>query len=484
VINTRENYLQVLRQLDIVHSRTDAMYRDMPIWPVVRMLLGYRLHLTTVDQKMDLSWPTINWFSSNSLPDLLYNLLDKLLSYGADHIADAPLVVAIHSNHDRVVDDSSSRKSNVVLGGIVDELASLDLPFTIWDLHQPIWKTNTRIGAVLKHHARAVKRSILKDPTFQKLLDQVANELRTFQYHFSQLSFHEWASEQFALFYAQHLIYKDLLSHTSIKALLVYNFYNPQTMGLIAAAKKKGIKVLEYQHSQIAKSHFAFSSFIRNYDINCWRWFVPDHFLLWRELDRKLISEYFYGKLNVQASVVGRLFKRNTFLKCLNSKLEGEVVILVALQGLKLPAYIIDTIGKSDYVKWLIREHPRYPISDSYREEWNSLMNNCNHITFDKTTSVECTLLNVDAVLTAFSGIALEASLLSLPVLICDESGADVYKEEIASDLMVFIKDGSHFESEIIKLNGKKVKLSAESIEEQLSLNYKASINILKQYVL
>jgi hypothetical protein len=211
---------------------------------------------------------------------------------------------------------------------------------------------------------------------------------------------------------------------------------------------------------------------------------VPDHFLLWRELDKKLISEYFYGKLNVQASVVGRLFKRNTFLKCLNSKLEGEVVILVALQGLKLPAYIIDTIGKSDYVKWLIREHPRYPIRDSYREEWNSLMDNCNHITFDKTTSVECTLLNVDAVLTAFSGIALEASLLSLPVLICDESGADVYKEEIASDLMVFIKDGSHFESEIIKLNGKKVKLSAESIEEQLSLNYKASINILKQYVL
>lgn len=483
MINFRENYLQALIVLDSSHHLHGVDHRQLNVWPVLRVLLGYRLHLTTINEQFNIVWPSIKWISERTVFDALISYKEKFFPFENNRKSKSQLLVLTNSSHDILLQPPTMILENPILGGICRELHHAEVSFDLWDVNNPVWKYDINSASQIRHRARAILSELVKNAQLTELLYAIVEVLYKFNYRFDLQGFLRWGREQVALFCAQYYFYCSTLQKHHYKVILLYNFYNPQTMALIAAARLNGIKVIEYQHSQISPTHFAYSVFVNICNHIAWMRFIPDHFFVWRKLDSDLLNTYFKDKYNYLITVTGRMFMRNMISGCIPAENQHGLSILIGLQGLRLPDWLIDSMCALDNFSWVLREHPRYPLSIEYRNELEKKIVNCKHVTFNQSGSVECAILNTDCVLTLFSGIAIEATCFNKPVLLFGQDGTSVYSREVEAGLMHEVSDYNSLVNRLNELLQQKQRHGNSNYSDELELNYKKFLEQIMRYV-
>lgn len=229
------------------------------------------------------------------------------------------------------------------------------------------------------------------------------------------------------------------LSVLNPEELFCYCYYDSFTNLMLHSANDLNIKTIEYQHSSITDTHFAYSPW-ENVDELFLHF--PDTFYVWEEEDKNLIIKNFSGKIyKPKVEVVGNKYLKNSMDTVSSSSLKDTKNILICLQGQWIPEFLEKFILSDHDYNWYFRLHPRYPQD---KEQLEALKNNKpDNIIVDRANQTELYELfqEVTTVITSFSGTALEAEKFDKKIIIFGEEGYYSYKEKINSGKYAFIDD-------------------------------------------
>lgn len=228
-------------------------------------------------------------------------------------------------------------------------------------------------------------------------------------------------------------------AHTYNKVLF-YCYYHNSILALNRAARDQGILTIEYQHSLQSDNHFAYSKWSENL-IRAKHHF-PGMFWVWTEFDKQRIEANF-NSLELSSNV----FKGgNIYLTLLHKQYaskfkQKENIILIALQGFWIPDYIQQVIESDLNYKWFLRLHPRYPLD--YDKASALTGKHPGKIFLEEANDADLYELLAQAkyVITAFSGVALEAQVFGCQAIIFSEDGYQSFKNYIEEGVFSFIKD-------------------------------------------
>ncbi|MGJ8684487.1 MAG: hypothetical protein ACSHWW_07685 [Nonlabens sp.] len=222
--------------------------------------------------------------------------------------------------------------------------------------------------------------------------------------------------------------YRQLLLKLKPSIVQGYCFYENRINAMISAANSLNIKTIEYQHSAISNSHFAYSKWERVDELYL---HFPSYFYVWNKSDLLLINDNFVGVCHKpQGKIVG--IKHLAPLPTLGEKKRNK--LLICLQGIWMPQWLEDFIIKDDNHQWFIRLHPRYPNDKTQLNKLDKLNKKNLYIHEANTSVLEELLKQSIGLITCFSGTALEAYNLGIEVLIYGEEGKSAFNK--------FIEDG------------------------------------------
>lgn len=233
--------------------------------------------------------------------------------------------------------------------------------------------------------------------------------------------------------------YIDFLQTIQPKLIWMYNYYENNHLALSRAANKLNIPIVEYQHSVIAASHFAYSKW---WEIDQYAEFFPSKFWVWDTSSENIYKEDFTGYKYIPQMIVGGnlyiLDKLKNIPPTPSDKKKNK--ILICLQGEWIPEYIEDFIVENNDYAWYIRLHPRYPddkekliaLKERFPDKIECEIANSLPL-YDLLTKVEYNL-------TSFSGTALEAYMLGVKNIICGLDGYDTYKSQIDAKIFGYIQ--------------------------------------------
>ena len=233
-------------------------------------------------------------------------------------------------------------------------------------------------------------------------------------------------------------------SRPSLTTIYLTSWYFPDMMGLTAAARQRGVRVVDLQHGKQGKFHGMYCGW---YDIppgesghitipdNFWCWGQPscNHILASRP-DRRTHRPFIGG--------FPWLDYYRTHRDASNPSLIGEKknmrVVLVTTQprysanGEPIPDFILDYLRTEPVnIKFIFRCHPNDALGSEY----------CHHrlasipktlVSIDNGQSnLYDQLLNATHHLTAFSSCCYEASAFGIPTLLFGEEARVIYSDDI-----------------------------------------------------
>ena len=242
------------------------------------------------------------------------------------------------------------------------------------------------------------------------------------------------------------------------KQIFLYDSYEEITFGLIAAAKKNKIYVIENQHGIINSKHHGYNYNLTNKEELV---FVPDQLNYYtKPLIDKIKGEWIlYPKLqDIKISLSYELWKRlknslqnSSQEELINLKSGRKLVTVLLSDEEKFPKWLIDTlININNQCFICIRLHPRY------RNNQEKIKEICRGLT--KSDYVISSAMNLfdlleisDYCLSYASSALIDFLVFQRPAICISESGKEIFEPYIEDNLILMATNSYELEKIILK---------------------------------
>lgn len=287
--------------------------------------------------------------------------------------------------------------------------------------------------------------------------------------------------------------------HSSIKTIYLTSWYFPDMMGLIFAAKKRNIKVIDIQHGQQGKFQGLYSWWTKapkgGYLL------MPDKFWCWGQQSVDNIIQSSHPNLSSMPFLGGypwMQFYKNILNKMNDPESTQNKIILFTLQAPDgehknvIPDFVLNYLKSNlgENVKWIFRCHPNYHGCIEYVSKRLKAINIKKYIISSGKRALYEDMLSATHHITACSTCCYEADAFGIPTMLFGKDAITIYKEEIKNntfswtsgsleDIDIWIKadNTSHLNSGYIisslDLASEMLKLQSQNDDK----NKKLSIN-------
>jgi UDP-N-acetylglucosamine 2-epimerase len=226
--------------------------------------------------------------------------------------------------------------------------------------------------------------------------------------------------------------YKRLFESNDFKLVLTVDENTPNNKSILDAAKFSSVFTMAYQHGSVHRLNPSY-----NFHPNDESFLpFPDMTLVWDEYAYQyLVSEANYPKSKVK--IIGQLktdiiplLKKSVLVDKFRQNIDSKNILLFASQPLRdrsMERRIVDdlfqVIGTLEDVHLIFRPHPRETENEWVDEI--AIKNHCKNYSIDGASDLFLSLASVDAVITFFSTVGLEAQYFDKPLIIFDPLGQD-----------------------------------------------------------
>ncbi|WAJ71048.1 hypothetical protein [Catenovulum adriaticum] len=238
-------------------------------------------------------------------------------------------------------------------------------------------------------------------------------------------------------------IFEKYLARNKIKKVLIICYYSYIGMAVMLACRKSNIRAIEYQHGAQTEYHPMYTNWTNvpsdGYEM------LPEQFWLWGRATQAILNQWTDKQSFHTTKVVG-----NTWLPYFNRALDinkiqkkspsisaDKKIILISLQGFPghYNSFVTQVMeGAPDNWYWIIKEHPRAPLSEKQIEdEFGNLKTNNWHIERNLSTYEMISTLPIRVHLTAFSTVAFECEFYGIPTIFYHKNGWLGYENLIKS---------------------------------------------------
>lgn len=422
--------------------------KDICIWPLIRQTLWFALSQKDIisTKSTNVNVTKFNFFvrQLKSWPNKLKQLKQhfQLNKKSSDEIEIAIFsrqvyLQSIEGNlvYDRIVDplvailESFSRVKKYYLGGV--ELQK-DMAYSANALFESkLVKNDALPPDIISIVVKIAEHAKLNQASF---IDKFINNYRLFN---------KWAKTGDKLF----------SSHPTIKTIYLTSWYFPDMMGLVFAARKRDITVVDVQHGQQGKFQGLYSWWTRvpknGYLL------MPNKFWCWGQKSIDNITQSGHKNMHDMPFLGGypwMEFYQNKFSKLNKTAGEGNAeskTILFTLQAPDgdhkevIPDFVLKFLKSSlsNDIKFIFRCHPNYHGCTQYiTQRLESVRKNKYLVSTGKKALYDDMLLATHH-LTACSTCCYEADAFGIPTMLFGTDALTIYQEEIKSKIF-FWTDG------------------------------------------
>jgi len=240
-------------------------------------------------------------------------------------------------------------------------------------------------------------------------------------------------------------LYNFLFKKVKPSTVICLTYYNPSSMGIIAACKAMGIEVHEMQHGPQGALHAAYASWTKvpetGYQL------LPDKFLCWNVSDASEINAWATSSKH-KAIAFGnpwaRYWKEGMASSSYNKWPRN--LILYTLQPVDdiFEPYLVETIkALSSEYQWWIRLHPRQLGERRRIQEEIDRLDLASVVNIEDATSLPLPdiMIHSRVHITKYSGCFLEALEFDVPSVLIDERGVSIFKDYLNSSIVSVVLD-------------------------------------------
>lgn len=238
-----------------------------------------------------------------------------------------------------------------------------------------------------------------------------------------------------------------LQARKQLQEIFVTSWYFPDVMGICAAARERGIKVIDVQHGKQGRYQVMYSGWTkipeRGYDL------MPDYFWCWgqpscdhilrsspdRNIHRPFVGgfpwlDYYKSFVSQPSTSANRELSASGIPRVLVTTQPSQASNLEPI-----PDFLIQFLSsaKPDAVKFVFRCHPNDRGGVSYCKERLASVSKSLYCIDDGKDNLYDKLLASTHHVTAYSSCCYEAEALGVPTLLFGEDAKSIYTEEIES---------------------------------------------------
>jgi len=430
---------------------------DINWWPLIKVQVAYQLHLKNAHVfKLKESG---KYYNEIEVKVTLKDRLQFYHNYFKTSKSVKNIIVTDSFNK-----DSSKRVNNVInpfTDPFIHYFEKLKIDYALFDYQKDTFLLGYDLKILKKIYLKQVKNTFNRDKEFQLQLTQFCNFLS--QNYGQDFNLYQHLVHNIITNQVEYLMFLFVLQKGKVKNILLYCYYNNTMMSIIRAANKLNITTIEYQHSQVTSNHFAYSRWATNQKNN--HNFFPSKMWVWRQTDAVYLKQQFEAIKKLDFIVGGNL-SLNLSKVIRDKKEDAHIRVLVTLQGIGLPDYVISCIKKHPNLIMYLRLHPRYPQDKELCEMLKSKYKEQIEMEKANTLSLSEIFTSMDYHLTNFSGSAIEAEYFGLTNIIFGEKGYMTYKTEIESQKYLFVQSQEDLD---IIFEG-RIKHKASSKEKKIDI--------------
>jgi hypothetical protein len=245
---------------------------------------------------------------------------------------------------------------------------------------------------------------------------------------------------------------KFLHARQALKDIFVTSWYFPDVMGICAAARERGVRVIDVQHGKQGRYQAMYSGWTKipeqGYEL------MPDYFWCWgqpscdhilsdsskRKIHRPFVGGYPW--LDYYKSFVTQSLNREDR----ELPADGILHVLVTTQPPQgsnrepIPDFLIQFLGSAnpDVIKFIFRCHPNDRGGVSYCNQRLEALPKSLYIIDDGKDNLYDKLLESTHHVTAYSSCCYEAEALGVPTLLFGADAKNIYADEIESGRFVW----------------------------------------------
>ena len=422
-------------------------------WFVIKIQLSYQLHLAYAKGKLpDLSNKqpryTVPFTSKKEVfksAVALAKQAGKLLkTYVGVSFPNNELLAIGNSAQNKVL---NGKEQNIYLQPHINSLAPKSVLMYYIDNLGKETVERQYLKQLLHFFKLYYKLRLYISPNTNKLLNNYGQQLNTVLVAELQQpikGLEHFIAEQLVEYKVHYCAYKYWLKKIQPKTVLAYCYYDNRINAMFGAANSLGITTIESQHSVISNSHFAYAKWEQ---VNQLIQHFPTHFYVWSVADKQLIIANFTSK-NYKPIIEVKGIKHLSLQKHTVVPNTSQN-ILICLQGIWMPEWLENFIRQDEQYQWYIRLHPRYPNDKEQLGALEKLQKVNIHTKAANTQSLESLLEQSKALITCFSGAALEAAASGVKVLIYGEDGKTTYQEYISNGQFSYIENKTDFKNTV-----------------------------------
>jgi hypothetical protein len=230
-----------------------------------------------------------------------------------------------------------------------------------------------------------------------------------------------------------------------VRQVFLTSWYFPDMMGLTAAARARGIEVIDVQHGKQGRFQAMYSGWTRVPEDSKGYEMMPDRFWCWGERSCSDILEASKDR-KIHRPFVGGFpwidfYKANLSMVASENPCRSSRKVLVTLQPRNtlnpepIPQFVIDYFGYNSDTRFIFRPHPNDHNAEEYiRERMRNIEGKSYEIS-DRRSNLYDQFAAVTHHVTAFSSCCYEAMVFGVPTLLFGQSASEIYSEEITSGL-------------------------------------------------
>jgi len=290
------------------------------------------------------------------------------------------------------------------------------------------------------------------------------------------------------------LAFINYLSNRFMKILSGYNpklvflavFYCPNSMAIILACHRLGIRVVEYQHGAPNEYH----PMTTHWDNIPHEGFelIPDIFWVWGHSSKKIIDKWSEKSIKHKAIVGGNLWM--TFVRQRPASVDknrralfydkNKTNILVTMQGDQFfPDFIFESIEQnSGQLIWHFRNHPTLHISGKLEDKISSYAN--TEIDYSSQAPLYDLLEVTDLHITSFSTVAFEAQCFDIETIFTHVIALNGYRAFINGNGLYYADTSNTMDILIEKLLSGGGKIQPDHIISSLTVHKSALSKLME----
>lgn len=457
---TREKCLIILKDFTQTFEDVNFDFCGVDWWPLIKIQVAYQLHLLIInkpnapdEQKKSLLLPYLSQKKIEFLKIRATQKINKIITT-TNNSSDKIAVFTFNEN--KTIKTEKDELTNPFTTPFLEYFDKLNIEYDLFDINTFL---QSNFKELKKYHYNDIVRRFNSDVFFQEKLNKICLFFQEKAVILSSL--YKLLSNSIVDNEASFLCYSDFFKKNRYEKIVYYCYYNNSVMAINRAAKSLGVKTIEYQHSLISPFHFAYGGWserIKNTES-----FFPSLIWCWDKNSANVAIEGFKYLLEYKAFIGGNVYI-SLYEKLENKK--GDLLrVLITMQGIGLPDFIVNFIGESRDIEWYVRLHPRYPNDKELVENLKVL--NPEFVEIEKSNKLPLPSLleEMDYHITCFSGSALEAQMLGVQNIIWGKEGYESYKHLIDEGVYFFV------DNELELRNIFKDKIMSKNIKDTLLVN-------------